>query len=57
MNPELIAITRQLASVLLISAPQFAPNSVGARTVAIAKNINPIIEDLQKKEKANEKKH
>lgn len=56
MNQELISIVQQLSSVLLISAPTFAPGSVGARTVAIAKNINQIIKDLQQQEKPHEKK-
>ena len=54
MNTELIAISMRLANVLLISAPPFAPGSVGADAVNIAKNIKLIIEELKNKDNKNE---
>lgn len=56
MNEELEKIARQLASVLLVCAPQFPAGSLGAKTVTIARNIKPIIEDIKKKGEHHEKK-
>ena len=56
MNEDLEAITRNLATVLLICSPQFSPGSVGAKAVTIAKNINQVIASTKKKEVSNEKK-
>lgn len=56
MNEELENIARQLASVLLVCAPQFPDGSIGAKTVTLAKHIKPIIEDIKKKGESHGKK-
>lgn len=53
---NLSTVVRQICNVFLISAPKFAPGSVGAQTVFLAKNINQIIEELRNTDKPNEKK-